>query len=76
MRPWHLRGLWCRDEVRRDKHPHPKGISGPGALLRPTVRGKGPLGENSFSLGTVSWRFSVVFFLTLRNLAKLQGRLS
>lgn len=35
----------------------------------------GARGGESSSLGTVSWRFSVTFFLTLRNLAKLQGRL-
>lgn len=39
-------------------------------------KGRGPRGGNSVSLGPVSWRFSVIFFLTLRNLAKLQGRLS
>ena len=37
---------------------------------------QGARGGKSFSLGTVSWRLSVTFFLTLSNLAKLQGRLS
>lgn len=68
----------CEEEMRSPEIsiPHPEGVSCRGALLRPTVQGRGPLGENSFSLGTVSWRFSVIFFLTLRNLAKLQGCLS
>lgn len=56
---------------------HPSSRSGFLARLGPAPQSKqASLGENSCSLGTVSWRFSVIFFLTLRNLAKLQGRLS
>lgn len=76
MSPWHLQGLWGGGVVPGAEHSHPeRGFPprGPGQTHSP---GRHPFGENSFSRGTVSWRFSVIFFLTLRNLAKLQGRLS
>lgn len=33
-----------------------------GAHVRPAAQGRGPHGGNSFSLGTVFWGFSGIFF--------------